>query len=90
MTAVIMIIAGFLLGALIFWMRSRDIGLTWYEWLIGAVGLLLLIFSAVNFFGSLAEEESTAATMFLLIFGLPALILMAVSWQLAARRIKAG
>lgn len=85
-------IIGLVLGALLLglamYMRSKDISLTWYEWLIGVVGLLLLLFTFQNFFGSFAELETTAAWMFLLITGLPALILLAVAWQLAARRAK--
>lgn len=90
MTSIILLITGLGLGALIFWLRSRSINLTWYEWLIGAIGLLIFLFSTINFFGSLREAESTAATMFLLVFGLPAVILMVVSWQLAARRMRVG
>ena len=86
----IALIAGILVGALIFWMRNRDISLTWYEWLIGAMGLLLLMFTIQNFFGSFEEGESTAANMFLLITGLPSFILLVLTWQLAARRQKAG
>ena len=89
MTVLIVAIAAFLVGALIFWMRSRDIGFTWYEWLIGIAAVILIVFSLVNFFGSMAEEESQAATMFLLITGLPGLVLAVVTWQLAARRLRA-
>jgi hypothetical protein len=90
MTVLIVAIAAFCVGALIFWMQSRDIGLTWYEWTIGVIGLLLLMFGTINFFGSFAEQEETAGWMFLLFFGLPALILLVLSWQLAARRIRAS
>lgn len=87
-------IIGLVLGALLLglamYMRSKNISLTWYEWLIGVAGLLLLLFTLQNFFGSLMELETTAAWMFLLIIGIPALVLMAVAWQLAARRIKAS
>ncbi|MFA7187775.1 MAG: dehalogenase, partial [Dehalococcoides mccartyi] len=37
---------------------------------------------------ALGETESKAATMFLLVLGLPAVILLALSWQLTVRRIK--
>jgi hypothetical protein len=81
---------GLILGALLLglatWMRRKNISLTWYEWLIGIVGLVLLVFTIQNFVGSIAELESSAAWMFLLVVGLPALILLAVAWQLAARR----
>ncbi|PKH47985.1 zinc ribbon domain-containing protein [Dehalococcoides mccartyi] len=78
-----------LLGSIL-WLRSKNIKVTWYEWLIGIVGLLLLVFTIQNFAGSLAEVESTAAYMFLLVVGLPALILLAVAWQLVVRRQKIG
>jgi hypothetical protein len=71
---------------LVLWLRGKDITVKWYEWLIGAIGLLLLLFTIQNFAGSLVELESTAANMFLLVTGLPALILLAVAWQLVARR----
>jgi hypothetical protein len=86
---IIGLILGALLLGLVTWMRRKNISLTWYEWLIGIVGLLLLFLAAQNFFGSFVELEPAAAWMFLLIVGLPALILMAVAWQLAVRRNKA-
>ncbi len=76
--------------AVVMWMRSRDIKASWYEWLIGIVGFLLLLFALQNFFASYAEAEPNAALMFLPVLGLPALILLAVSWQLIARRQRAG
>ena len=41
---VIALVLGGLVGALVLWTRSKDIKLAWYEWLIGIVGLLLLLF----------------------------------------------
>ena len=79
---------GLLVGALIFWLRSRDISLTWYVWLIGAVGLILLLFTIQNYIGSVAEFEDTAANMFLLVMGLPAIVLLAVAGILSYRRLK--
>ena len=62
--------------------------MTWYEWLIGIIGVALLLFTVQNYFGSQAELEPKVANMFLLVTGLPALILLAVAWQLWARRKK--
>ncbi|MBA7687060.1 hypothetical protein ES703_95520 [subsurface metagenome] len=90
MWLIIGLIVGAALLALVLWLRGRDIKVTWYEWLIGIVGLLLLLFTIQNFTGSFAELEPTAAYMFLLVTGLPALILLAVAWQLIARRQRAG
>ncbi len=86
MWLIIGLVAGAALLALVLWLRGRDIKVTWYEWLIGAVGLLLLLFTIQNLLGSFAELESTAAYMFLLVTGLPSIILLAVAWQLVARR----
>ncbi len=84
------LIIGLIIGAALLglelWVRNKNLAVTWYDRLIGAIGLLLLMFTIQNFFGSQAELESTAASMFLLVTGLPAIILLAVAWQLIARR----
>jgi uncharacterized membrane protein len=90
MWLIIGLIAGAAVLGLVLWMRGKDVAVKWYEWLIGALGLVLLLFTIQNFAGSLAELESTAANMFLLVTGLPAIILLAVSWQLVARHQRAG
>ncbi len=90
MWLIIGVVAGAAVLGLVLWMRGRDVSVKWYEWLIGAIGFLLLLFTIQNFAGSLAELESTAANMFLLVTGLPALILLAVAWQLIARRQRAS
>ena len=86
MWLIIGLVAGTGLLALVLWLRGRNIKVIWYEWLIGAVGLLLLLFTIQNFAGAFAEFEPTVAYMFLLVTGLPSLILLAVVWQLVARR----
>ncbi|OBW62522.1 MAG: dehalogenase [Dehalococcoides mccartyi] len=78
-----------LLISVIFWLLKRNnLNLNWFEWIIGLVGFGLLIFTVQNFMGSFAELEPTAAYFFLLITGLPSLILLAIAWQLAIRRMK--
>lgn len=62
--------------------------LTWYEWLIGIVGFGLVLFTLQNFVSSFVEIEPQAAYIFLLITGLPALILLVLAWQLAIRRTR--
>ena len=90
MWLIIGLVAGAAVLGLVLWVRGKDIAIKWYEGLIGALGLVILLFTIQNFAGSLAELESTAANMFLLVSGLPAIILLAVSWQLVARRQRAG
>lgn len=84
---IIGVVLGIGLTALAFWMRSKDVNLTWYEWLMGVVGLFLLIFTIQNFIGSLIELDSSAAWRYWLVTGIPSIILLVVTWQLAwARR----
>jgi uncharacterized membrane protein len=90
MWLIIGLIAGAAALGLVLWMRGKDVAVKWYEWLVGALGLVLLLFTIQNFAGSIAELESTAANMFLLVTGLPAIILLAIAWQLVARRQRAG
>jgi len=81
------LIIGLLLGlgliGLVFWLRSQKIRVTWYEWLLGVVGLLLLLFSLQNYQASLAALEPVAPGMFLLVFGLPGLVLVLLAVVLA-------
>ena len=73
-------------AAFVFWMNVRGVKLTWYEWLIGIIGFFLVLFTIQNYFGSINEAEPKAARMFLLVTGLPAVILLALSWALFYRR----
>ena len=75
--------------ALVLWLRRRDIKVTWYDWLIGALGLVLLLFTFQNFITSFAEREPTAAWMFLLVTGVPSLVLMAIPTLAIWRRNRA-
>ena len=84
---VIALIVGGLIGAFALWMRSRDMKLAWYTWLIGIVGLLLLLFTIQNYAGSVAEFEDSAATMFLLALGIPSVVLIAIAVFLGYRQV---
>ena len=87
---IIALVVGAGVTALIFWTRSRGIKVSWYEWLIGIVGFLLVLVTIQNYFGSVAEHETTAAGRYLLAFGIPAVILMALAGMLAWRRQRAS
>ncbi len=76
--------------AFVLWLRSRDIKMTGYQWLIGVVGLGVCLFGLQNVVGSFAEHEGNAALVFLYTFIPVGLILIAVAWQLVARRQRAG
>ena len=79
------VIAGGLVW-LVNWLRKNDISVRWYEWLLGAIGLFVLAFMAQNMWAALAEYESKAVWFYLLILGLPGLLLLLLSIQLVRRR----
>ena len=83
------LVIGLIVGAgllwLVSWMKSKNMAFKWYEWLLGVIGLALLLFTIQNFFGSQAELEPKAASMFLLVTGLPAVILLVLTGVLATR-----
>ena len=83
------LIAGLVLGAAIFWLATgSQVKLTWYEWVIGVLGIILILFAIQNYSASQVELEAKAAGLLLLIFGLPGLILAVVAGVLAFMRGK--
>ena len=64
---------------LVLWLRSRGISLKWYEYLLGFIGLILLIFTLQNYEASVAELEPNAPVMFLLVFGIPGLVFLLIT-----------
>jgi uncharacterized membrane protein len=83
---------GFLLGltllALGMFLRSRGIRPSWYVWLIAALGFVLLVFALQNYRAARADFEPVSPGVFLLIFGLPGLILMLLAAFLTYMRMK--
>ena len=75
---------------LLTWLRSSQISVNWWEWLLGVLGLLSLLIAIQNFVTSFAELESDAAWLMLATFGIPALILLAVPVSRIWRRSKAA
>ncbi|AAW39257.1 MAG: dehalogenase [Dehalococcoides mccartyi] len=88
------LITGAILGAaitlLVSWLRSKNIGLKWYEWLMSLVGLALVIMAIQHFMGSQIEMYMTAGWFGALAMGIPALILFVIVWRLVAVRQKAS
>jgi hypothetical protein len=85
-TFTIGIIIGLALLYLVFWLNSKKIAVKWYEWLIGASGLLILVWAVHDFFASMAEHNETAALTFLWILGIPAFVLLVLPTFLAWKR----
>jgi uncharacterized membrane protein len=70
------------------WLAAKKVTIKWYEWLIGIVGYLLLLVALQNWGASFNEAEPRAAWILLLIFGLPAVILLVVAWLLPTSRAR--
>lgn len=87
---VIALVVGVALAVLVAWLRNRSIEVKWYEWLIVAVSLGMLVFGVQVFLTSAGELETKAGWMHILIFGAPGLVLLAVVGFLAQRRHSAA
>lgn len=71
---------------LVWWLRSRNIVVKWYDWLIGAIGLLFIAMAYQHFLGELWEGLTQAAWMGLLILGgIGIVLLVATSLQVWRR-----
>ena len=79
-------IIGIAVGLLLLWVvMSKRVQMRWYEWLIGIVGLALLLFTVLVTTTSYAEDEPKAAQLFMLVLGIPSVVLMVLAWQLSIR-----
>ena len=65
-------------------MSLRGARIAWYEWLLMAIGGALMLFSAQNYQAAVSDFEPGAPGVFLLLFGLPGLVLFLVGAALAA------
>jgi hypothetical protein len=70
----------------VLWLRSRKIAVTWYEWLLAALGLALLLIALPNYFAASSGYEPTAPGMFLLVFGLPGILFYIIAAALVSWR----
>jgi len=77
---------GGVIATLIIWVRKNQIVTKWYDWLIGAIGIILLIFTIQNSYASAMEWAPTAVWMWLVVTGIPSLMLITISVQLVLRR----
>ncbi|XUX00115.1 MAG: dehalogenase [Dehalogenimonas sp.] len=68
--------AGIGVTLLIRWIRQRRIKVAWYDWLLWVIGFALLAFTIQNFYAAFQEKVVRAAYMFLLLPGVPAILLL--------------
>ncbi|MCL2474596.1 MAG: dehalogenase [Chloroflexi bacterium] len=74
------------LAVLITLIIVNKISVRWWEWVLFAIGAILLLFTVQNFLSSFSENEPIVAWRFLLVLGLPALIFLIIPVLLAVRR----
>ena len=61
-------------------LNKKNIKLAWWEWLLAAIAVLLLIFAVSWMAEGYMENEPHAAITFLWTFGLGAVIFAAAAW----------
>lgn len=83
-------IFGMIIGAgiltVVLTVRARKIRVRWYEWLMGAVALILALLILQNFLASYTEHEPRAAWMGLLFMGIPCAVLGILAMRLPLQR----
>jgi len=88
------LVVGAALLGLVLWLQRKEIAVRWYEWLVGALGFMMLVWTVNDYFGSTAEHNETAAHIFLWLLGTPAIILLGLAvflpWLRLSRSAKAA
>ena len=90
MWAAIAFVLGVGLTVLWFWAKNKSFSIKWWEWVLGLLGIFLISFTIQNIMGSAFEEVMFTNGAFLLVTGLPGLILLIIPWQTAWRRMRSG
>ena len=78
------------LTALWFWAKNRNMSIKWWEWILGLLGLFLIFFTIQNIMAADFEEVTRSTGPFLLVLGLPGLILLVIPVQTVWRRMRSG
>jgi hypothetical protein len=82
--AVLMFGAGFLTA----WIIAKGLKVSWYVWLLGAIGTFGLIATAQHGVTTFLERAPFAFWPGMLLFGLPSVILIGVAFQLFWRQYR--
>jgi uncharacterized membrane protein len=80
-----------ILGAVVgigFYLAATKMSLTWYEWVLAVLGVILVLFAIQNYGASQVELEARAGTMLFVMFGIPGIILAALGFVLPWMRAK--
>ncbi len=82
----ILVVITLAIMGLLLWGKNKGYAFKWHEWILFFVGVALFIFTLENIIGSFEENVPKAALMFVLITGIPTLILLAIPMIGAWRR----
>jgi len=91
-------ILGLVVGAALLglaqWLQRKGIAVRWYEWLLAALGFVMLVWTVNDYFGSIAEHNEAAARVFLWLLGIPAVVLLGLAvflpwWRIHRPKIAA-
>lgn len=78
------LILGLVIGCVLYFLisgvRKGNLKITWYQWVLGAISVSMLLFTVQNYLGFQQELESNAGNFILMTVGLPAIILAALIW----------
>lgn len=92
-TVLLWSIISFSLGAgfvyLLTVIKSKNWKINWYEWVLGLLGVAILVITIQNFYASFTEQRESAAWFFLVFPGLFSVVFLVAAFQLAWRRNKA-
>ena len=81
------LVVGGALIALVYWLKSKDITLRWYEWLLGVLVIVLGAIAGQHYIASNAGSEGTSALLGGLLFiGLAIIFALIVSLSVWRRQ----
>ena len=80
------VIVALAVGALVVWLIKSGVSVRWWEWLMGVIGVILIIVTLQHVFATFVENQPAALWPGVLTFGVPAIILLAIAGQFIARR----
>ena len=71
-----------------FVMLNKKYHFNWAAWILSLLGAFLMVFAIPWSISSIIEKEPRAASMGMVFFGIPALILLILAWRVVMRTFK--
>lgn len=74
-----------IIGTLSFQAVRGGTKISWYEWILGVLGVGLVIIAIWHLFASIAELETQGGLIGAAVVGLPGILLLIIAWRLQTR-----